>query len=187
MPGDSDDEQVELTAQQKRNRQRRTRQQTLFLNEQRRMVRQTCAQAQVKGKVLSHLNFEARSFVLFLVTFVLGVLFSVPGMAGLAIVEGTTDALIRKTLPMSVSAVEKTFHDTNTFSLLQSYLESILYPALYSSDNSGYLNQYNRVLGGVRLRQIRVNADESCAFDAGGFIGIRSYSSWGSLILCVYC
>eukprot|EP00656_Telonema_subtile_P035565 TRINITY_DN3953_c0_g2_i1.p1 TRINITY_DN3953_c0_g2~~TRINITY_DN3953_c0_g2_i1.p1 ORF type:complete len:540 (+),score=151.26 TRINITY_DN3953_c0_g2_i1:240-1859(+) len=172
------DEEVELTAQQKRNAKRHQRVNVLLHHEQTKALEHTQRNAEVSGKRQEHLAFEARSFILFLLLFVLSVVWSVPGLEGLAIIDGTVDALISKALPASVSAIERNFTAVDSFSLLQNYLENTLYNAVYSASDSGYLNQYNFVLGGVRVRQLRVTADSSCEFSYGLTQTASSASGW---------
>lgn len=158
------DDEVELTAQEKRNQKRNQHVNQLFRHERSKALEKTMRSAEVSGKRLEHLAFEARSFAVFLVFFVLSVVYSVPGIEGLAIVDGTQAALIFQALPASVSSIERNFTSIDSFTLLQSYLENTLYNAVYSSTDSGYLTTYNFVLGGVRIRQLRVIDESNCEF-----------------------
>eukprot|EP00658_Telonema_sp_P-2_P013069 TRINITY_DN14962_c0_g1_i1.p1 TRINITY_DN14962_c0_g1~~TRINITY_DN14962_c0_g1_i1.p1 ORF type:complete len:675 (-),score=165.31 TRINITY_DN14962_c0_g1_i1:250-2274(-) len=167
-----------LDPREKRRRARRAEVDKLYVLKELEMHKEVQYEAEViQPERHAHLAFEARSFLCFLLTFVAGIFLSVPGLEGLGLTRGTRQLLIHRALPSTVSLVQKTFADVGNIDELNNYIEYTLFNATYDLNDSGYLSRYNFVIGGVRIRQLRVQSDEGCSFSYGWFWNHRTYES----------
>jgi len=131
----------------------------------------------IRGKPRLRMVYEAKYFMIFLSCFLLYVAVTKIDKVSLCTIEGFRATLLLQAMPPigEYATGSHTLKDMTTFSQVFDWLAHVLYPSICTTGNYGYVNEYNKVLYGIRIRQIRVKPS-SKSIITGSLTSFKTYT-----------
>jgi len=115
----------------------------------------------IRGKPRRRLVIEGYNFVIFFIIFLCFVALTKVDPDGLELIEGFQRTLVHQPIPAVSEQYQQhatTMKDVYTMDQAIDWVAYVLYPAICETGTYGYINEYNFVLYGLRLRQQRVKS-----------------------------
>ena len=112
---------------------------------------------------------ELLFFLIFVLSFVVVTLSWRDTGAAYQVAHAVRTSALDEDFPETVTHFQKSFHDVANSDEMWTYMNEIFVPAvnLGSADQmGGVISEYNRIIGTIRLRQLRVGNDKDCLVPA---------------------